>query len=553
MTGWASRAGRALAFLALGLVPALPAQRPPVPRPQPRLVVVIVVDQFRGDYLDRFRPFFGRGGFNLLLERGAHFVQARHQHASTSTCPGYAVVLTGSHGNVNGIIANSWFNSRTGRQEYCAADTTASLIGAAGAGRSPRNLKDATVGDLLAMATGGASRAVAVAPKDRSAIMLGGHLAAGVYWMMDTLFVTSTYYRPDLPSWVAEFNRSHAVTSAFGKQWERLLPAAAYELVGPDDVAAETGQAGMGRTFPHVIGRGATPGPEFAQAFDRSPFSNDVVADFAMRAVAAEGLGRDSVPDLLAIGFSANDLVGHGYGPDSHEVMDITLRLDRTLSRLFGYLDRTVGLASTVMVLTSDHGISPLPELFQRLHPGTSSRRIHPDLIASAASTALEARYGRPGAAGWLAHHDFPQIHLNLALLREKRIALEDAERVVAEAVARVPGVHEALTATELARQRRQGVRNGSVYSFHPERSGNVYYQMEPYVAVAGGSTGADHGSRWAYDQHVPVLWYGGGIRPGVYREPVAVADIAPTLAAMLGLTPPGGAQGRVLAEMFRR
>ena len=547
-----SRTSRVAALLAVAICPGPGIMAQAAPAASPRLVVAIAVDQLRADYMDRFRPFFGRGGFNLFLERGARFAQARYAHAITSTCPGHAVILTGSYGNVNGIIANGWFAPELGQEEYCAADTTVSLIGSTGEGRSPRNLHGGTVGDVLKVATGGASRVVAISAKDRSAIMLGGHLADAAYWMEDTLFVTSTYYRPDLPAWAREFNRSGAITAAFGKRWERLLPEAAYAMVGPDDVAAETDEAGMGRTFPHPIGSGTSIGEDFSEAFDQSPFSNDALVNFAMRAVTAEQLGRDSVTDVLAISFSANDRAGHLYGPDSHEVMDITLRLDRSLARLFAFLDRTVGLSRTVVVLTADHGVAPMPEVLQRVRPGIRARRIHPDRITGAATAAMDARYGPAGAGGWIAYHDFPHINLNLPLLRQKQIPLGDAERVVAEAVGRVPGVHEALTAGQLAQQRGEGVKTGSVYSFYPGRSGNVYYQLEPYLTIDAGVTGADHGTRWAYDQHVPVLWFGAGIKAGVYQGAAEVADIAPTLAALLGQVPPGGSQGRVLSEMLR-
>ncbi len=535
----------------LALASSLHAQGPPAPVLPPRLVVVLVVDQLRADYMDRFRPFFGRSGFNLFLERGARYPQARHQHGTTSTCPGHAVILTGSYGNVNGIIANYWFDRRTAHETYCAADPTVRLVRSEAEGRSPRNLKGATVGDLLKVATGGAGRVLAVSAKDRSAIMLGGHLADGVYWMVDTLFVTSTYYRPDLPRWAEEFNRSGAVSSVRGKRWERLLPPSAYALVGPDDVEAEADEDGMGRTFPHPIGAGPSD-RSFVEAFDQSPYSNEVVADFAMRAVSAEGLGRDSVPDLLAVSFSANDRVGHLFGPDSHEVMDVTVRLDRTLARFFGFLDRTVGLANTVVVLTADHGVAPMPEVLQRLHPGATARRIHPRVITEAATRALEARYGAARGPGWLAYDHFPHLSLDLRVLREKKLPVEEAERVVADALAEVPGVHEAFTATELERQRAEGVRSAAVYSFYPGRSGNIYYQLEPYLMIGAGAGWADHGSRWAYDQQVPVLWYGPGIKPGVYQAPAAVADIAPTLSAVLGLARPGGSEGRVLGEMLR-
>jgi hypothetical protein len=514
--------------------------------------VAIAVDQLRADYMDRFRPFFSRSGFNLFLQRGASFAEARYEHATTSTCPGHAVILTGSYGSVNGIIANEWYDVKKGRQEYCAADATVRLIGVNLEGRSPRNLGGATVGDLLKISTGGQSRVVTVSAKDRSAIMLGGHLADAAYWMEDTLFVTSTYYRPAMPGWAREFNASGKVSSYFGKKWERLLPAPAYEMVGPDDVPAESDEAGMGRTFPHTIAGGPAIGEVFVEAFDQSPFSNDVVADFAMRAVAAEGLGRDTVTDLLGISFSANDRVGHSYGPDSHEVMDVTIRLDRTLGRLFGYLDRTVGIANVVMVLTADHGVAPLPEEFQRLHPGASARRFHPAAVDTVVNAALEARYGPAPVPGWVVYHDQPQIYLNLAALRAKKAAVEEAERIAQAAVMSVPGVHEALTATELAKGRAAGVRTGEVYSFHPGRSGNIYYQMAPYILVDDGPTGTGHGTPWAYDQQVPLLWFGSRIVPGIRQTPATVADIAPTLSALLGLTAPGGAQGRVLSEILR-
>jgi len=511
---------------------------------RPRLVVAIAVDQLRADYMERFRPFFGRSGFNLFLQRGASFASARYEHATTTTCPGHAVVLTGSYGTVNGIIANEWYDAVARKEVYCAADTTVRLIGADLEGRSPRNLKNATVGDLLKISTGGRSKVVTVSAKDRSAIMMGGHLADGAYWMEDTLFVTSTYYRQEMPAWVRELNGAGKISSYFGKKWERLLPAAAYEMVGADDVAAEADVAGAGRTFPHPIAG--------ADAFDLSPFSNDVLAEFAMRAVAEEGLGRDTVPDLLGISFSANDRIGHAYGPDSHEVMDVTVRLDRTLARLFGFLDRTVGLANVVMVLTADHGVAPLPEVFGNLHPGASPRRFNPAVVDTAVETALRARYGPAPAPGWIAYHDQPQLYLNPAALRAKKVSVQDAEQVARAAIMSIPGVYEALTSNDLSTARASGLRTPEALSFYPGRSGNIYYQMDPYILVGGESTGTGHGTPWAYDQQVPLLFYGSRIVPGVRRTPAAVADIAPTLSALLGLTAPGGSQGRVLAEALR-
>jgi hypothetical protein len=532
-----------VAALALAAAGPLAGQATP-PSARPRLVVAIAVDQLRADYLDRFRPFFSPGGFNLFLQRGVRFGSARYEHATTSTCPGHAVMLTGSYGAVNGIIGNDWYDAAGGREVYCAADTTVRLLGVDLEGRSPRNLKNSTVGDLLKIGTGGKSKVLTVSQKDRSAIMMGGHLADAAYWMEDTLMVTSTYYRAEMPKWARDFNAARRITSFFGKSWERLLPAAAYEMVGPDDVPGEGDEEGARRTFPHPI--------RDLDTFDDSPFGNDVLVEFATRAVLEEGLGRDTVPDLLGISFSANDRVGHTYGPDSHEVMDVTIRLDRSLARLFAFLDRTVGLGNVLMVLTADHGVAPLPEVFASLHPGASTRRFHPAVVDKVVGGALQARFGRAPAPGWIVYHDQPQLYLNVAALRARNVPVEQAERVAQAALLSIPGVHVALTATELAEARAQGSRAGEALSFHPGRSGNIYYQMAPYILVDDEATGTGHGTPWAYDQQVPLLLFGSRIVPGVRRTPAFVADIAPTLSALLGLTAPGGSQGRVLAEAIR-
>jgi predicted AlkP superfamily pyrophosphatase or phosphodiesterase len=521
-----------------------------------KLTVVISIDQFRADYLRRFQRFFGPGGFNLFLERGANFTETHYEHSVTHTCPGHAVILTGSYANRNGIIANSWYSEAARKSEYCAADTLAKIIGAATEGRSPRNLLDSTVGDRLKTTTGGSSRVVAIAGKDRSAIMLGGHLADAAYWIEDTLVVTSTYYMPELPAWVTRFNASGNISRFFDATWDRILPPAAYASVGPDDVDAEESPAGMGRTFPHELSAGRSSPRNFVAAFETSPFENEVLVDLATEAVIQEQLGRDSVPDLLALGFSANDLVGHSFGPDSHEVMDITVRTDRVLQRFFNFLERQVGLDSVIIVLTADHGVSPLPEVLRRQNPGTQAARFDPSAIGAAAERALRARFGAPRRPGylrspnWIMYQGWPSLYLNLAGLEDRRISLEDAERIAKEAVEKVPGVARAITATALRRQRSQGIHSRAELSFHPARSGNVFFELAPYLLPETHSVGTTHGSPWVYDTHVPMLWFGPGIAPGTFTGAVGVAAIAPTLSALLGIPPPAGSSGRILREL---
>ena len=539
-----------LAALRLTLVPGAGALAQTSPSP-PKLVVVIVIDQFRSDYPQRFRSYFSTGGINLFFQRGAVFSRARYEHGILVTCPGHAAVMTGSYTDVNGIVSNYWYDQKAGREEYCAADSSGSLVGAVGKGRSPRYLADSTVGDVLKGASGGLSRVITISGKDRSAIMLGGHLADAAYWTLDTLFVTSTYYEKELPRWVREFNASGRASAYLGKPWTRLLPSGAYVAMGPDDVASERNVAGMGRTFPHRPPAGS-PHDRLVEAFENSPLHNELLAQFAMQAIVHQGLGRHQHPDLLAIGLSANDLIGHAYGPDSHEVMDVTIRTDRLLERLFQFLDRRVGLANVVIVVTGDHGVAPLPEVMQKRDPHSGAARLDPSVVPAAAEAALQARYGPTGDSGWIAHHGYPYLYLNLAALRRKGASVEEAERVAKEAVQKVPGVQQAVTATELARQRSQGAHSNAERSFFPGRSGNVYYQLQPYVIPQGRPDGTSHGAIWPYDTDVPLLWFGAGIVPGEYTGPAAPNDIAPTLSALLGIAEPSGSEGRVLKEMLR-
>lgn len=545
---------RVLLALALLGTPASAVAQGPATRP--RLVVVIAIDQFRADYLQRFARYFESGGFNLLLQKGANFTEAYYRHSVTQTCAGHAVILTGSYADRNGVIANRWYDTASHKPQYCAADSAAQLIGVAKEGRSPRNLLVSTVGDELKTATNGRSQVITIAGKDRSAIMLGGHQADAAYWTEDTLFVSSTFYMKQLPVWVQRFNASGHVTGYRGATWDRILPAAAYAIMGPDNGAAEENPGGIGRTFPHRLGTG-TGEADFLDGFQTSPFENEVIVDFAIEAMIQEGLGQDDDPDLLGIGFSANDLVGHSYGPDSHEVMDMTIRTDRLLNRFFTFLGQRVGMDRIAIVLTSDHGVAPLPERARGQGSRAQGARIDPTVIGSAAEQALRARFGTPRRPGfvdqpsWVMYHGWPWLYLNLEGLRDKRIRIEDAERIARVAVQQVPGVARAVTATDLQRERAAASHSRAELSFYPGRSGNVYYELAPYLVPESRPEGTTHGSPWGYDTHVPLLWLEQGVRPGVYRGNVSVADIAPTLSSLLGIPAPSGSQGRVLKEML--
>jgi hypothetical protein len=360
-----------------------------------------------------------------------------------------------------------------------------------------------------------------------------------------------------LPGWVQRFNASGAVTRYRGSTWNRLLPPSAYRIVGRDNVAGEENPGGMGRVFPHRLSTGASSLGNFLAGFQTSPFENEVLLRFVIEAVQQEQLGRDDDADLLAVGFSANDLVGHSYGPDSHEMMDMVLRTDRVLERLFAFLHRQIGMDRVLVVLTSDHGVAPLPEVVRERNPAVQAARIDAAVIAAAGERALRNRYGEPqgpawmSSPAWIIYRAWPWMYLNLPALEDRGIDLEEAERVAQEAMRAVPGVANVVTGAELGRRGSSTSRSAVELSFHPGRSGQLYCELSPYLVPEEGADGTNHGSPWTYDTHVPLLWFGPGVAPGTYQEPATVADIAPTLSALLGIAPPGRAEGRVLREML--
>lgn len=541
--------------------PALAAPAELEPRGAPPLVVVITVDQFRADYLARFREHFAPGGLRRLLEQGVQFVDCRYRHAVTKTAAGHAVVLTGVHANLHGIINNAWIDRDTLRKVNCVDDSGVQILGraedrgaarrpgtTAAIGASPRRLLASTVGDELKLTRGGRSKVIGLSSKDRSAILLAGKLADAAYWMDKGRMVTSTHYLKELPEWVRSFNDAGRVDAYFGRMWDRLLPVAAYEkLQGPDDAPGEFGDFGLGQTFPRRVDGGSPRlGAAYYDAFELTPFKSEVLLEFARTVVEQEKLGQRGVTDLLCLSFSVNDSIGHAFGPESHEVMDITLRTDRMLAEFFAFLDRHLGAGRFLVVLTADHGVAPVPEQVTARHPGLSAGRIDHARLLRTCEAALDRAFG-PLTEGrrWLVA-DENALLFQRGVCAERNVAPEKAEQVVREALRSLEFVEAAWTRTELLAGPAAGEYGGAnVLSYHRERSGDVVYQLKPYWVDR--KTGTNHGTPYAYDVHVPLLWYGPGVPSGVRTDAVGVDDIAPTLARLLGLPAPPMARGRVL------
>ncbi|HWA26612.1 MAG TPA: alkaline phosphatase family protein [Lacunisphaera sp.] len=544
----------ALCFILLFALARLPAA--------PALVVVISIDQFRADHLERFRPHFGPGGFRLLMEQGAYFVDCHHRHAFTKTGPGHAVMLTGVHADLNGIIGNDWLDRETLKTISCVGDESVQPVGLPDSKepelpgpenpalpRSPRNLLATTVGDELKMAHAGQPKVIGIAEKHRAAILMSGKMANAAYFMERGRMITSTYYMPELPAWVRQWNAAAKVDAYFGRQWDRILPAAAYDLQGPDDAPGEDDKAGaLGRTFPKkVVGRDGVVGQAFYGAFQNTPFANEVVEDFAKTAIEQENLGgRAGITDLLCLGFSANDHAGHLYGPDSQEVMDLVVRTDRTLADFFQFLDRRIGLKHCLIVLTADHGVAPMPERIHALRPEVAAGRVDRAAVLAGCESALVEKFGALSADGrWLVQ-DEHSIRIIPAALREKNVPVAAAQAVVRDALLKLDFVQAVYTRDQLeSGDVHDDAGRKMLLSFNRDRSGDVIYQTKPYFFSR--ATGSNHGTPYNYDTHVPLLWYGAGVKPGVYAEPVGVNDLAPTLARLLGLNAPPASTGKVL------
>jgi predicted AlkP superfamily pyrophosphatase or phosphodiesterase len=517
------------------------------------LVVVISIDQFRYDYLTRFEDALTKGGFAYLLQNGANFSAAQYEHAENSTGPGHTVILTGTYAHQNGIVQNSWYDRRKKRSVYCMEDETATLIGAGGKGRSPALFRGSTFGDELRIGTAFRAKVVSVSLKDRSAIPMGGKLANAAYWLVDSSFVTSSYYLNDLPGWVKKFNSSGIVRSYLGDAWEEVLSEQYYRGMDRDDAPYEKDHHGLGRAFPHVV-TGAEPGKmthSYYEALRSSPFGNELVYAFAREALLHERLGQGERTDLLCIGLSSHDYTGHAFGPHSHEVLDMTVRMDSLLADLLGFLDAQVGLARCTIVLTSDHGVAPIPEYLLAHREGADAGRISVTSVRTICENALEKRFGRDGQADPIIERiQGRDIHLNLKALAGRGLSAELVARTLADSLLAREEIAYAFTFTRLLSETpgssvERRIRN----SFYPERSGHVVFALKPFYLLSSGSTGAGHGTPYTYDAHVPLILVGPGVRPGVYASEASPVDIAPTLSALLGVEFPVQYAGRVLHE----
>jgi len=521
------------AFCLLGLPaqtkrPVTPVKKTvPAASARPKLVVLIVADQFRQDYLTRFASEYN-AGLARLLNTGAVFTNVHQDHFPTVTAVGHSVTMTGAIPAVSGIISNEWYDRTTSSLVTSVSDSAETILGGSTGtegGASPRRLLVSTVGDQLKMSGLGPAKVVGISMKDRAAILPAGHMADGAYWFDHNSgrFVSSTYYFKSLPAWVDAFNARKVPDTYAGKVWT---------------------VTGTGKPLSMLA---SEPGRLLYDGIYNSAFGNDLLETFAEAAIDGEKLGQNGGTDILTVSFSSNDAVGHRTGPDSPDVHDICLRTDKAIGAFLEAVDKQVGLANTLVMFTADHGVSPVPEVNQARHmPGGR--------LGKAASQALDkALADKYGPGHWVLAGMEELIYLDRALIESKKLKLEDVQETAAKALLAVPHIDRVFTSEDLrhGRYNQDPIALRVAKGFNERRGGDLYVVFESYWLAGSGASGTSHGEPFNYDSHVPLIFMGPGVKPGHYHSLAAVYNLAPTLATMLEVEPPSGAFGRVLDEML--
>ncbi len=517
---------------------------------RPKLVVGLMVDQMRYDYLYRFWDQYGDGGFRRLLDQGFSFDNAHLDYAPPFTGPGHASVYTGTTPSVHGIIANQWYLRGESRSTYVTADDGVEPVGSEGAaGRmSPQWLLASTLSDELVLHSNGRSKAVAVALKDRGSILPAGRLGDAYWFDADTArMITSSHYMDALPEWAEAFNARELAAQYLAEPWETLLPIEQYEASLADDNPYEFR---FSRTFPHDIP--AMAAQQGLQVLQYTPRGDTFTFDFARAAIAGEGLGQDEHTDLLAISLSSPDYIGHAYAPASVEVQDTYLRLDREIEAFLDHLDRQIGLDEVVVFLTADHGAAHNPVYVQDL--GFPAEYYIADEIADRLRTFLDEQHGEGMGETLLLSFSNNQVFLDHEVMAEHGLAHEDLEASVIRYLLRdEAGVVGALGATTLDRMEfREGIRRRVQHGHHQQRSGDVVVWFRPqWLPRFRDPTGTTHASVYSYDNRLPLIFFGWDIPAGRSASHVGVADIAPTVSIIMNTPFPSSTTGRPLQDLI--
>lgn len=507
---------------------------------RPKLVVGIVVDQMRYEYIPRFWSKFGDDGFKRLVRDGFSFTNHHYNYFPTYTGPGHAAIYTGTTPSVNGIVGNSWYE-RTGKAGmYVVSDTAMTTVGGEGdlGKMSPANLLSTTVTDELKQALP-QSKVIGVSIKDRGAVLPAGHLAEGAFWYDDQTgnFVTSTWYTMELPGWLQSFNERNLAAQYSRRIWTTLLDSTTYTKSNKDDTPWEDAFRGRDRpVFPHPMDSSLT-------RIKTSPFGNTLVKELAKAAVEGASLGMDDTTDFLAVSFSSTDYVGHRFGPNSIEVADTYLRLDQDIANLLAYLDEKVGHGNYLVFLTADHGVVDVPASLNKR--GLPGGMFDSQTAVDSLQAYLIEQYGEHA---WVETYRNQQIYLDRGLINAQEESLVELQEAAARFLLQFKGVASTNTAHNLeTKSYNHGLQAMYQNGHYPKRSGDVYIQLAPGWLDTSYPVGTSHGSPYSYDTHVPLIFYGWNIPQGRSSQKTVIPQIAPTISTMLRIELPSGSKNQVL------
>jgi len=535
----------------------------------PKLVLQITVDQLRGDLPQRYLSRMGEGGFRYLYDEGLVYSNAHHAHANNETIVGHTTLATGAHPSSHGMVGNLWFDQKLGRVVYNVEDSKYPLLSkgagvnkgaeidhtqkaAKTSGRSPANILVSTFGDELALASNGKAKVFGVSVKDRGAISMAGH-AGKAFWFSKRSgeFVTSQFYYDQYPDWAIEWNDKRLADTYSGKAWNLLQDQNSYLFINNDNQEWETNFPGYGRIFPHQFGN--TESKYFNTLLTLSPVGDELTLDFAKALMQSESIGLDDVTDYLSISFSSTDYVGHLFGPSSLEMEDNLLRLDKTLTNLFAFVDKKVGLKNTLIVLSADHGAPEAPGLLREF--GIEANTIDPSSWEKEKGFAnLKAKLGV--GEELIESYSHPYVYLNHALIKKKKLGVKTVENLVIAELLKLDGVAYAVSRSDLESGNLPGTElyKKLVNNHNVTRSGDIMVAFAPHRFVNefdGLTVASAHGSPWNYDTFVPVIFAGWSIDDGEVNHKINTVDIAPTLSNLLRIKPPSGADGQVLEAVI--
>lgn len=512
----------------------------------PKLVVGIVVDQMRYDYLTRFYSKFGEGGFKRMMGEGFNCKNNHFNYVPTYTGPGHASVFTGTTPKYHGIISNNWYSKVEKKVVYCAGDENVKSVGAeSDAGQmSPHRMLTTTFADENRLFTQMRGKTIGVAIKDRGAILPAGHTADAAYWFNGKnqgYWITSTFYRNNLPKWVNDFNNSGAAES-YLKVWDTYYDIETYTESGSDDNNFEGGFKGKEKaTFPYDLAKLKDTNMGF-DILKATAYGNSLTTDFAIAAVKGEDLGKDKITDVLTLSYSSTDYVGHNFGVNSKEIEDTYIRLDKDLERFFQFLDAEVGEGEYTIFLTADHGAVEVPAYLQSVK--IPAGYLNFDSRKKKFTAFLEEKYGTRAIVENVSNN---QIFFNKTKLKELNLDLHKVEQDLVDEQISYPNIAKVYTATTMnSTQFTSGIEALLQNGFNQKRSGDVII-VNDIAHIAYSKTGSTHGSGLNYDTHVPLLFFGKGIKNGETFQKTVIPDIAPTISALLGISFPNGATGEPL------